>query len=756
MANLKPVIEESFKQYAGAVLQSRALVDVRDCLKPSARQIFYSMYTQHLTHDKPFKKTNNAVGLAMADYYIHGDASCEGVIMRAGQPFSMRYPLVEVEGSYGSLLESGNWASPRYTASRLSHLSSKLFEDVKKNTISEWRDNYDDTKQYPSVVPSKGYYNICNGTFGIGIGASSSIPQFNLREVNNVLEKLLRNPDIADEELVVMPDFATGGILLNPKEVRESLINGTGKSCKLRSVINYDTKDNCLVVTEIPYSVYTNTICGELSGILESDDNPGIIRYNDLTGETPEIKIYLGKNVDPNKVLRFLYKNTSLQYWYAINFTMLDDGRYPKLFTWKQALQAHINHEIEVYTKGFEYDREVAQKRLHIVEGLIIALASIEEVVQTIKGSASKEAAKNALVSGFVLSEVQAEAILDMKLSRLAHLEVEKLKKERNELIQTIEEITSILSTPAKLHKHIIDGWNNVALKYGDARRTQIASVDIAEDDDSGAATEIEDKPIINLVLNSNTILPLIYEEKINLAKKGSPFAKETINFGYITSTVSDSYIVDARAKMYKISNRELDIMSATPLATDNTPVCAINALDKDYLITITANGLVKKTAIAEYAKIKRANTIAKIKEDDALVWAGCGNDDEYLVAVNKDGNVCRFAIKDIKATGKNTIGQKYIDNGCICATIGGEDSTIAMISEEKGKYVKCNELTINAKGSSGQKCGAPINTLATVKDGAYIVENNTKLSACGITTHKGKTAVGVKLGTSQILKIVC
>ena len=195
MSNLKPIIEESMIQYSGAVLQNRALVDVRDGLKPSARQIFYSMLLRKLTHDKPYKKTANAVGMAMADFYIHGDSSCEGVIMRAGQPVAMRYPLVDVKGNAGSLIESGNWAAMRYTESRLSKFSNILFTDIDKETIEEWRDSYDNTKQYPAVLPSKGYYNICNGTMGIGIGMASSIPQYNLCEMNKALEHLLINPD---------------------------------------------------------------------------------------------------------------------------------------------------------------------------------------------------------------------------------------------------------------------------------------------------------------------------------------------------------------------------------------------------------------------------------------------------------------------------------------------------------------------------------------------------------------------------------
>ena len=421
------VIKESFIQYSGAVLQSRALVDVRDCLKPSARQIFYCMETDGFTGNKPFRKTLKAIGSAMR-LYIHGDSSCEGVIMRAGQPFAMRYPLVEVEGSYGTLTDSGNWSAPRYTAARLSPLMDTMFVDIKKDTITEWRDNNDDTEQYPAVLPSKGFYNLCNGSMGIGVGASSSIPQFNLTELNNALIKLLLNPEVAPQDLVILPDFATGCTLLNPEAVKQSLIEGHGDSCRLRAITHYDQKDNAIVVTEVPYGVYTSTICGEINKIVEEESNPGIERVNDLTGSTPLIKIYLMKKVNPAAVLAYLYKNTSLESWYAINFTMLDQGRFPKVFGWKETLQAHIDHEKEVYRRGFEFDIHKAEARIHILDGLIIAIANIDEVVAVIKGAVTVDAARKGLISKFLLDDVQAKAVLDTKLSRLAHHEFEKLE----------------------------------------------------------------------------------------------------------------------------------------------------------------------------------------------------------------------------------------------------------------------------------------------------------------------------------------
>ena len=355
MSNLTPIIKDSFLQFSGAVLQSRALSDARDNMKPSARQIFYCMYTDGFTHNKPFKKTLKAIGSAFR-VYIHGDSSAEGIIMRAAQPFAYRYPLVETEGSYGTLMSANSYAAPRYTSSRLSELADYLFADLDKDTIDEWRDNYDDTEKYPMVLPCKGFFPIVNGNFGLGVGMSASIPQYNLKEVNEALIKLLWDPDISFEEIYVAPDFATGAILLNADDVKESHRIGRGSACKLRSVVSFDPKERCLIVTEIPYMVYTNTICEELESIVNGEENPGIDRFNDLTGEKPLIKIYLSKNANPDKVLRYLFKNTSLQSYYGVNFTILENGRYPKVFNWKQLLQAHLDHERTVYIRGFNFN----------------------------------------------------------------------------------------------------------------------------------------------------------------------------------------------------------------------------------------------------------------------------------------------------------------------------------------------------------------------------------------------------------------
>ena len=722
MSELKTIIEQSFSQYAGAVLQSRALVDVRDCIKPSARQIFYSMLQNKLTYDNKFKKTANAVGLAMADYYIHGDASCEGVIMRAGQHFAMRYPLVAVKGNCGTLIASGNWAASRYTESKLSEISGLLFKDINKQAITEWRDNYSNEKQYPAVLPTKGYYNIVNGTMGIGVGAASSIPQFNLTDVNNALIKLLWNPDIPFEDIYCCPDFATGGLLLNESEVKESLKNGTGKACKLRSVVSYDEKERTLIVTEIPYGVYTNTICGELDKILDEEPDCGIERYNDLTGENPLIKIYLNRRGNPDKVIKYLYKNTSLQSYYGINFTMLEDGRYPRTFTWKEALQAYLTHQINVYTNVFNFELNKLKARLHIVEGIIIALAHIDKVVNVIKSSTSATIANIELQKNFLLTETQATAILEIKLARLTHMEVEKYKQEKVKLLSQIAEIEKILSDETLLKKEIEKDLIAVRDKYGDARRTQVLNLSSDNEDEI-----IEEVTLIAHVTNKGNIYT---SESTTLLSQRRGGKGNKLKLGadeYVIATINDTnlgsmLLVSDKGKVYNINLSDLTIGETTNIyGTFDIPIdehlvgaMAYNKTDSfKYIFFLTKLGMIKKTLISEY-KTKRSTGIQgiKLKDNDEIVDISFINDENYIIATH-EGLGITISTTDIPTTGRVTQGvigiklnrDDYVISG---AKIASDAQYLATVTEQGyikktniEEYPLCNRYT---KGSAVQK----------------------------------------------------
>lgn len=715
--NLTPIIKDSFTQYAGAVLQSRALIDVRDGLKPSARQIFYSMLTRKLTSSNPHKKTANAVGMAMADYYIHGDSSCTAVIMRAGQPFAMRYPLVDVKGNAGSLIESGNWASMRYTESRLSKLSNILFEDIDKETIFEWRDSYDNTKQFPAVLPTKGYYNIVNGCQGIGIGMASSVPQYNLKELNTALIHLLYNPDCDFEEIYCAPDFATGAILYNEEEVKQSMKNGTGFACKLRSVVEFDAKDRCFVITEIPYNVYTNTICGELEQIIEDEKNPGIERFNDLTGKTALIKIYLSKKANPDKVLRYLYKNTSLQYYYSINFTMLDQGRYPRLFTWKEMLQAHLEHEKSVYINGFQFDRRKILARLHVIEGLMKAISMIDEVIKIIKQSADAKNASIGLQRLLSIDEIQAKAILDLKLSRLTHLDITKLETERSSLETEKERIEAILGDETLLKKEIEKGLREVAEKFGDARRTKILNISNDEE-------VIEQKQLSLSFTNERAVFvsetSTLYSQRRNGV--GSKFKLDKGEFvvdTLIGNNTDEVLFFTQRGAFYHLKIGEFNIgekqylNSLLPINGDDE-IKSATILSKDTessnILFLTKKGILKKSALSEY-NLRRNTGVQALKlDDDDLIASILILKDERVGILTEEGNFIIIETKDIRPIGRvarGVVGIKLNEGDKVVSgrVIPKETKEILSVSEDGySKRTDINEFKITGRATKGVK----------------------------------------------------
>ena len=718
MAELKPIIKQSMTQYAGAVLQSRALVDVRDCLKPSARQIFFCMDKYKYTANKPFQKTMAAIGDAMKHFYIHGDSSCEGIIMRAGQPFAMRYPLVEVDGNGGTLLASGNWAAPRYTETRLSKLSAYLFADIDKDTIDDWRDNYADNEQYPAVLPTKGFYNLVNGTSGIGIGMACSVPQYNIKELNNALIHLIDNPDCDFDEIYCAPDFATGAILYNESDVKESMKNGTGFACKLRSVVEFDSKERCFIVTEIPYGVYTNTICSQLEEIVNGEDNPGIERFNDLTGSTPLIKIYLSKKANPDKVLKYLYKNTFLQYHYGINFTMLDNGRFPRVFTWKEMLQAHIDHERIVYRRAFEFDLNKIKSRIHIIDGLLICMARIEEVVQTIRNSASTAEASTALQANFLLDEVQAKAVLDMKLSRLAHLEVKKLENERAELVSKAEAIEKILNNEELFKEEIKKGWREVADKFGDARRTKI--INIAKEDEE--PTEICS---LQISMTNRNNLYLSEVSTLYKQKRGGVGSKAKLEAGeyvihseQIESNEEIAFFTHS-GDFYHYPAAALPIGERIAIESlfglsGGERIVAISSFNKrkaeKNIIFFTKNGFVKKSELSEY-NLKRSGSLKAINLDSNDEIASIlFIDNEDVGIMTELGNFIRITTKDIRPIGrvaKGIRGIKLNDGDAVCCAYPiGSDAQYIISVTSSGLFKKTpiSEFTVQGKNTKGAK----------------------------------------------------
>lgn len=702
-ANLEQVIADSFTQYAGAVIQSRSLVDVRDFVKPSARQIYYSMYTDNFTYDKPFKKTLKAIGSAMR-FYIHGDASCEGIIMRSGQPFTMRYPIVEVEGSYGNLTASENWAAPRYTAARLSNVAEYLLKDTTQHSIDEWVDNYDDTEKYPRVLASKGFYNIVNGSSGIAVGMAASIPQFNLKEVNNALCLLLENPDIDFSEIYCPPDFATGGTVINADEVKESIKDGKGKAAVIQAKIEQEN-DTTLVVTELPYGVYANTICKEIQKLFDSEQlDSSIEGFNDLTGEQACIKIYIKKNSDIKHIINYLYQNTSLQKSYSINMTMLENGRFPKVFGWKEALQQHLDHEKQVYINCYKYDLKQLQYRLKIIKGIILAIQNIDKVISIIRESESTKSANESLQSLLSIDEEQAKAILDIKLARLAKLEVSKFEKEQSELESNIERIQKILNSESLLKKEMIKKFKEVAEKFGDARRTQVIQKAIQKKVKNGGTKSTE--PVEDVIITYN---PLGYLQRIPV----SNYRKS--NFKGFKCTTEDLVLLFSnKGRFFRISPKDIKSCSVKDKGTAIGAIIKLQPGEKiinvfssilnekyPYLTFILKNGILKKSEKIEFNGTTRSlNGMVAIKiKDDSEVVSIQETNGNHIVIGTEQNVFIRFAAGDVRAMGKNAAGVKAIN------LIDGDSVREMIICEPTDKVISTSigKITINKQGRGGK-----------------------------------------------------
>ena len=764
------VIKESFTQYAGAVIQSRALVDVRDCIKPSARQVYYSLYTDKFTADKPFKKTLKAIGSAMR-FYIHGDASCEGIIMRSGQPFAMRYPLIEVEGSYGTLTETGNWAASRYTSSRLSSVSDYLLQDTNKDTIDEWIDNYDDTEQYPRVLSSLGFYNIVNGSTGIAVGLASSIPQFNLKEVNNALIKLLLDNNASDDDIRCYPDFATGATLINAKEVAASLAQGKGKACILQATIDYDNKEKTLIITDLPYGVYTNTICGEISKLVSENPNIGITGINDLTGEDVCIKIYLDGVIEPEQIKNILYANTSLQKSYSINMTMLEDGRFPKVYGWRQALLAHLEHEKVVYTNLYNQELRKLEHRLKIVEGIIKAINNINEVINIIKQSSSTKEANINLQSLLDIDEEQAKAILDMKLSRLAKLEIDKFIKERDELTSRIAEIKAILESEELLKQQMIKRFQEVSDKFGDERRTIITERVAAKATKTAKEKTITVPEDVIVYMNKDGYIKSVPTKTYRKTKE------QTINL-FKTTTADMIMLFTSAGRMFRVKlnaiktcgtgDKGTAVGSIIPLEQNEIVLNIVpNTTPHDFILFTTKNGIIKKTKMSEYisnTQNLRGIKAMNLKDSDYLQSVTLGYDTDSIILVTADGYSIRFAADDINAQGKTAGGVKGItlhESDYVVSTILCNEEDPIFIIEHNGTAKLLNNKTFSpqGRGGKGQKIKSEFILKAiSVKptEEIQLVHSSSSTTSVKLSTlnYTTKNEIGKQLSRKKVIDI--
>ena len=642
--------EDAFLKYAASVAQERAIPDVRDMLKIGLRQGLYAQYTNKLTHKDKFQKAQKSVAAAMTQSYVHGDVAMYDTLIRVARPWSARYPLEEVQGQYGNPSSPTSHAAARYVEMRSSQIADYLCAGLKKNAVTEWYDNYDDTEKIPSVFPSIGYWNIVNGCSGIAVAMATSVPQFNIKEVNEALIKLIKDPSTSFDNIYCAPDFATGGTITNKTEVKESLRVGKGKSVRMRATLKYDPAINAIIATEMPYSVFTDTIMDQLKTLVENDPTYGIENAVDYTGDTAEIRIYLSKGINPNKMMAKLYHDTALENWFSINMVLLDQGRFPKVFGWREACNAYIEHIRACERNVLQWDLSKALARENIVNGLVIALANIDDVVAIIKGSDNPAAAAAALIAKYHFNKEQVDAILGMKLSALCRLDGIKLNDELAELKRTIGSLNHLLSDPTALDEKLISILNEVAQYFGDERRTKL---------EDSLTEEEEPEPIVEedvkVLWSGNTIRMV----KAKTAKKGKEIY--TTNLGtlmlftdagkfYTASLSKLSY--DKDYKMNEIfdcnAEKALLVESANTFNAYNSLTC------------VTQNNLIKKSSVNEYlVRSKKGSAAVKLDAGDKVVaWLLSSNANDRVVVKNGTHYCCYF-LADLSATGRATKGVK-------------------------------------------------------------------------------------------------
>ena len=603
----------------------------------------------------------------------------------------MRYPLEECQGSYGTMITNGDEASMRYTELRLNELSSYIYGGLDENAIGPdaWRNNFDETEQYPGVMPSIGYFNICNGTQGLGIAISSSIPQFNIKEINGAIIKLIKDPNAPDNQIIVMPDFATGGILTNQKEVYESLRLGNGKSCRLRAKIDYNPATNSLIVTEVPYGVYTEKITGAIKAMILNDENCGIKSVNDNSGDTAEIHIELEKGTNPQKMIAKLYHDTPLESHFTINMWVLKDGRFPTLMGLREIFQSYIEHIRICKRREIEFELNKALARENIIEGLLLAIANIDDIVAIIKASDNPAAAAKALIAKYSFNKEQVDAILAMKLSSLCRLDGVKLNDELAEKRSFIADCRYLLSEPTALDEKLIEILESVAQRFGDNRRTQITNV--LGDEEEPEEIKEQDIAVVYTDMKSFHIKE---KEKVAALKRQNIIY--TTNLGSLTLITDAGKMYNASLSKLKIgkeykTNEVFEIGGEHPRLLIDT--LSFNAFKS--LTCVTRNGFIKKSSISEYTvRSKKGAAVIKLEEGDSVVAAILSSDDDDKIAIigNNDYYNC-YPLSEISYTGRATKGVKAIkleDKGFV----------------KEAKWVGDNTYKITGRAVKGVKNG--------------------------------------------------
>ncbi len=722
-------LKKSFISYAMAVNVSRAIPDVRDGLKPVHRRILFSMGELNNFYDKPHKKSARIVGEVMGKYHPHGDSSIYDALVRLAQDFSIRYPLVDGHGNFGSV-DGDPPAAQRYTEARLSKIASLMLKDIDKETV-DFYPNFDDTLMQPSVLPARFPNLLVNGADGIAVGMATNIPPHNLTEVINGLQALIDNPDIDIDELIKIipaPDYPTGGIIMGRTAVKHAYKTGRGGILvRGRAEIEETSSGRQrIVITELPYQVNKARFITQMADMVKNKKIEGI---SDLRDESDRdglrVVVDIKKDANAQVVLNLLYKHTMLQQSSGIIMLALVNG-VPKVLNLKEMLYYYLEHQKEVVVRKTRFDLRKAEEREHIVKGLVIALANIDEVIKTIKQSQDRQEAITNLTTLFELDEIQANAILEMKLSKLTSLEVEKLNEELATLEATITDLKDILDKPARVLQIVRDDLENVKQEFGDARKTEI-SMDLG-------GIDIED-----LIAEEDVIISMTHMGYIKRMSVDEYKSQHRGGVGITAHKTKDEDFVEKMfvcsshanllffsnlgkvysAKAYEIPEAQRQakgraIINLLQLSLGEK-ISAIIPMQKDVkgnLIMATKNGLIKKTALSEYENIRKVGKIAiKLVEGDELVGVDITTGRDDILIASHDGKCIRFNETDVRAVGRDSQGVRSMklaeSDFVVDMAIVHEDANIITISENGyGKCTSVDEFRLQQRGGSGVKAG--------------------------------------------------
>lgn len=721
-------VRESFLDYSMSVIISRALPDLRDGLKPVHRRILYSMYESGYTPDKPHKKSARIVGNVMGKYHPHGDTSIYEAMVRMAQDFSYRYMLVDGHGNFGNMDGDGA-AAMRYTESRLGKLSLELLRDINKNTIN-FKDNFDETEKEPEVLPSR-YPNILvNGTMGIAVGMATNIPPHNLTEVIDGCIAYIDNQDITVLELMEYikgPDFPTGALILGNSGIKKAYETGKG-SITLRCKAEVEQKGDRskIIITEVPYNLNTADLKRKIAELVRDKVITGISDYHEETNLENGVKIVvtLKRDANANVVLNNLYKHTQLQSSFGINLLMLDQ-QVPKTLNLRDIISKYIDFQKEVIVRRTQFELNKAEARVHILEGLKIALDNIDDVIKIIKTSKTDAEAKSKLNEKYGLTEKQSDAILEMKLKRLTGLEREKIEKELADLLAAIAEYKAILASEERILGIIKDELNDVKSKYGDERRTHIdmTAIDFIEDE---SLIPVED---IIVTLTDKGYIKRVTSETYRTQNRGGVGIKgmttnEEDFVQHMISLTTHDYLLffSNKGKVYRIKGYEVPEYNRT---AKGLPIVNLLPLDKDETITVmlkveneeensnivfcTQKGLVKRTLISEFDSIRKNGKIAiTLKDEDELMSVKKTDGTKEIFIASSNGRMIRFKEEEIRIMGRTASGVKGIDVGegiCVGCEIADNNQEVLVVTENGyGKRTNAGEYRLTHRGSKGVK----------------------------------------------------